>query len=91
MGGGGGGKGGGSAQFFTDSGKKYNFSFFFVCVEKESSDVWEMCPKILVGYEYQNPLIGDPKGMGGEKEGTCVIDVIFVVNLNFLEKYIKNQ
>ena len=29
---------------------------FFFFGEKVSSGIWEMCPKILGGYEYQNPL-----------------------------------
>ena len=37
----------------------------FVCVlRKVSSCMWDMCPKILGGYKYQNPLNGEPKGKG---------------------------
>ena len=31
---------------YTNFTKNYNFSFFFGGVEKVSSGMWEMCPKI---------------------------------------------
>ena len=36
-------------------------------------------------------LMGSPKGMGGEVQGNCTIDVIFVINHNFLNKNPKNS
>ena len=39
--------------FFTNFGHNYHFLFFLR--EKVSSGIWETCPKILGGYEYQNP------------------------------------
>ena len=32
----------------------HNYHFLFFC-EKVSSGIWETCPKILGGYEYQKP------------------------------------
>ena len=43
----------GPTPFFTNFG--HNYHFFFLG-EKVSSGIWETCPKILGGYEYQNPL-----------------------------------
>ena len=36
-------------------------------------------------------LMNGPKGMRGEVQGNCTIDVIFVINRNFLNKYSENQ
>ena len=53
--------------------------------EKVSSGIWETCPKILGGYEYQNP----PKWGGG----VLVYIQLYVshYNRNYLEKYIVNR
>ena len=45
---------GGQPLFFTNSGHNIIIIFFFIG-EKVSSGIWETCPKILGGYEYQNP------------------------------------
>ena len=42
---------------FTNFGKNYQSTF----VEKVSSGMWEMCPKILGGDEYQKQKKGYPK------------------------------
>ena len=52
--------------------------------EKVSSGIWETCPKILGGYEYQNP----PK-WGLIYIYNCMYHII--ANHNYLEKYIRNQ
>ena len=57
---------------------------FFFMGEKVSSGIWETCPKILGGYEYQNP----------PKWGLIYIYIKLYVsqyNLTFIEKYIVNQ
>ena len=55
--------------------------------EKETSGIWETCPKILGGYEYQNP---PPPQMGAN---IYIYIKLYVshYNRNYLEKYIVNK
>ena len=49
----------------------------------------QVCERCVPNKTHPN---GRPtKGMGGEVQGNWTIDMIFVINRNFLNKYYKNQ
>ena len=67
-------------SLFSNFGKSY---YFFVL----KSILWYVKDVSIT----EPTLMGGPKGMGGEFLGNCTIEVIFVMNRNFLNKYSENQ